>query len=120
LKIKEENFPCQARVKQLKACWIKKIKTLKELLEECNEIISKMETLYKKLTEIYLARNTGEVQDPHLIINFTFLTREKFEEHMKILKILLAEKFNGIKEYNEYEIDNWLDSYSNKNEYVEN
>jgi hypothetical protein len=62
LKIKEENFPSQARVKQLKACWIKKIKTLKELLEECNEVISKRETLYQKLTEIDLAGNTGEVQ----------------------------------------------------------
>jgi hypothetical protein len=58
LKIKEENFPSQARVKQLKACWIKKIKTLKELLEECSEVLSKREILYQKLMEIDLAGNT--------------------------------------------------------------
>jgi hypothetical protein len=38
---------------------------------------------------------------------------------VEILKSLSAEKFNGIKEYNEDEIDNWLVSYSNKNEYIE-
>jgi hypothetical protein len=62
LKRKEENFPSQARVKQLKACWIKKIKTLKELLEECNEVLSKREILYQKLMEIDLVGITREVQ----------------------------------------------------------
>jgi hypothetical protein len=34
------------------------------LLEECNEVISKRETLYQKLNEIDFAGNTREVQDP--------------------------------------------------------
>jgi len=38
---------------------------------------------------------------------------------MEILKSLSVEEFNGIKEYNENEIDNWLVSYSNKNECIE-
>jgi hypothetical protein len=38
---------------------------------------------------------------------------------VEIRKSLFVEKFNGIKEYNEDEIDDWLASYSNKNEYIE-
>jgi hypothetical protein len=34
LKRKEEDFPSPTCVKQLKACWIKRIKTLKELLDD--------------------------------------------------------------------------------------
>jgi hypothetical protein len=80
---------------------------LKKLLEECNEVLSKKEILYQKLTKIDLAGNTRELQYPCLIMNSTFLTRDKFEEHMEILKNNSAEKFNSIKEYNEDEIDNW-------------
>jgi hypothetical protein len=88
-------------------------------LEECSEVLSKREILYQKLTEIDLVGSTGEVQDPHIILNSTFLTKEQFEEHVEILKNLSAEKFNSIKEYNEDEIDNWLVNYSNKNECIE-
>jgi hypothetical protein len=75
--------------------------------------------LYHKLTEIDLAGTTGEVQDPKLILNSIFMTRQQFEEHVEILKGLSAEKFNNIIEYNENEIESWLVSYANKNEDIE-
>jgi hypothetical protein len=79
---------------------------LRELLEECSEVRSKREILYQKFTEIDLVGSTREVQDPRLSLNYTFLTKDQFEEHMEILKNLSAEKFNSIKEYNEDEIYN--------------
>jgi hypothetical protein len=38
---------------------------------------------------------------------------------MEILKGLSAEKFNGIIEYGEEQIDNWLIDYSRKNQDIE-
>jgi hypothetical protein len=119
MKRKEEDLPSPARIKQLKACWIKKIKILKEILEECDDVVTKKEGLYKILTEIDLAGTTREVHDPKLILNSIFMTREQFQQEVEILKGLSAEKFNSIIEYNENEVENWLVSYANKNEDIE-
>jgi len=35
---KEEDFPSAICIKQLKACWLKRIKSLKEILAECDVI----------------------------------------------------------------------------------
>jgi hypothetical protein len=45
LKRKEEDLPSPARIKQLKACWIKKIKVLKEILDECDVVVVKKESI---------------------------------------------------------------------------
>jgi hypothetical protein len=55
LKRKEEDLPSLARIKQLKSCWIKKIKVLKEILDECDVVVIKKETLYCRLTKIDIA-----------------------------------------------------------------
>jgi SOS response regulatory protein OraA/RecX len=47
------------------------------------------------------------------------MTKQQFYEHVEILKGLSVEKFNGIIEYGEEEIDNWLIDYSMKNQYIE-
>jgi hypothetical protein len=86
LKRKEEDLPSPTRIKQLKACWIRKIKVLKEILDDCDALVIKKEALYHKLIEIDLARTIGEVQDPKLILNSIFMTRKQFEEHVEILK----------------------------------
>ena len=51
LKRKEEDLTSPARIKQLKACWIKKIKVMKEILDECDVVVIKKEALYHKLNE---------------------------------------------------------------------
>jgi hypothetical protein len=86
LKRKEEYFPSPSRMKQLKSCWMKRIKTLRELLEDLNVLSVKKGEAYSKLTELDLAGSIGEVQDPKLILNSILLTRKQFEEHMEILK----------------------------------
>jgi hypothetical protein len=48
-----------------------------------------------------------------------FMTRKQFDEQVEILKGLSTEKFNGIIEYGEEEIDNWLIDYSMKNQDIE-
>jgi hypothetical protein len=103
----------------LKACWLKRIKVLKEILVDCDTLSVKKGELYFKLIELDLAGTTGEVQDPKLILNSMLMTREQFEEHLEILKGVSTEKFNSMTEYTEHEVESWLVSYVNKNEDIE-
>jgi hypothetical protein len=119
LKIKEEYLPSPTCIKQLKACWIKRIKCLKEILVDCDTLSVKKGELYLKLVELDLAGTTREVQDPKLILNSMLMTREQFEEHLEILKVVSTEKFNSLTEYTEQEVESWLVSYVNKNEDIE-
>jgi hypothetical protein len=64
---------------------------------------------------VELAGSTNEVQDPKLILNSLFPTKQQFDEKVQIFKGLSIEKFYGIIEYDENDIDNWLVDYSVKN-----
>ena len=119
LKRREEDFPSPSRIKHLNACWNEKIKNLSNIVQACSQAISKREELFKRLTEIYLVRSTNEVQDPKLILNSILITKQQFEEHVEIFKGLSIEKFYGILEYDEDDLDNWLVDYSVKNQDIE-
>jgi hypothetical protein len=81
----------------------------------CSQDISRREELFKSLTKVDLAGRTNKVQDPKLILNSLFLTKQQFDEQVEIFKGLSVEKFYGILEYEEDNIDNWLVVYSVKN-----
>jgi hypothetical protein len=119
LKRREEDLHSPSRIKQLNACWKEKIKNLNKIVQACNEVIMKREELFRRLTEIDLAGTTDEVQDPKLILNSMLMTRQQFDEQVEILKGLSAKKFNGIIEYCEEEIKNWLVDYSMENQDIE-
>ena len=76
LKRREEDLSSPSRMKLLKSCWIKKISNLKDIMDNCNEIVNKKEKLFRKLTEIDLEGNTEEVQDSRLIMNSIFMMRQ--------------------------------------------
>jgi hypothetical protein len=116
---KQEYFPSQTRVKQLKACWIKMINILRELLGDLNALSRKKVEAYSKLMGLDIVGTTIEVQDPNLIVNSILQTRQQFEEHVEILKGLSAEKFNNMVEYTKHDIESWLVEYVNRNEDIE-
>jgi hypothetical protein len=66
-----------------------------------------------------LVESTDEVQDPKLILNSMFMTKQQFDKQVEILKGLSTENFYGIIGNNEEEIDNWLVDYSVKNKDIE-
>jgi hypothetical protein len=66
---KEEDLPLMIHLKQLKAFWLKRIKSLKEILAEFDVISSKRGELYLNLIELELARSNEDVEDPLLISN---------------------------------------------------
>jgi hypothetical protein len=88
---------------------------LNDIVQTCSQAISRREELFKRLTEVDLAGSTNEVQDPKLILNSLFITKQQFDEQVDMFKGLSIEKFYGIFEYNEDDIDNWIVDYSMKN-----
>jgi hypothetical protein len=119
LKRKEEDLLSPTCIKQVKMCSIKRIKTFKEYWLIVTLLSVKKGELYLKLIELYLVGTTREVQDPKLILNYMLMTREQFEEHLEILKIVSVEKFNSLNKYTEQEVESWLVNYVNKNEDIE-
>jgi uncharacterized protein YeeX (DUF496 family) len=71
------------------------------------------------MTEIDLVGSTNEVQDPKLILNSFLLTKKAFEKQVYIFKGLSFEKFYGILEYSEDDVENWLVDYSIQNQDIE-
>jgi hypothetical protein len=89
------------------------------IVQACNQAIKRREELFKRLTDIDIAGSTNEVEDPKLILNSLFLTKQSFDEQVEIFKGLSFEKFYGILEYDEDDVDKWLVDYSVKNQDIE-
>ena len=100
-------------------CWKEKIKYLNKIVQECIQAILRREELFKSLAEVDLSGSTNEVQDPKLILNSLFLTKQQFDEKVEIFKGLSIENFYGIIEYDEDAIDNWLVDYFINNQDIE-
>ena len=83
-----------------------KIKNLNNIVQACNQAITRRDELFKRLTEVDLDGSTNGVQDPKFILNSLFLTKQQFDEHVDIFKGLSIEKLYGIIEYDENAIDN--------------
>ena len=90
-RIKEEDFPSTVRIKKLKACWIKRIKCLKQILVDGDTISVKRGEFHLKLIELDLSGTTGEVEDPKLILNSILMSKEQFEEKQELLKTASSE-----------------------------
>jgi len=116
---KEEDLPSTIHLKQLKACWLKRIKSLKEMLAKCDVNSVKRGELYLKLIELELVGSTNDVENLHLIMNSILLSNEQMEEKLDTLKIASSEKFNNLTEYSETDVESWLVYYANKNDDIE-
>ena len=119
LKRRQEDLPSPNLIKQLKACWKDKVKTLQLIVKSREQTISEKEELFRNLTQIDLVGSTNEVQDPNLILKSLSFTKEAFDEYVDILKGLSLEKFYRILEYGVYEVETWLLDYSTHNEEIE-
>jgi hypothetical protein len=116
---REEDLPSLDRINQLNARWKEKVKNLNGIVQACSQAISRRDKLFKKLTEIDLTGSTNEVQNPKLIFNSLFLTKQAFDDQVQIYKRLSFENFYGILEYGEYDVKNWLVGYSIKNQDIQ-
>jgi len=118
-KIKEDDIPSLDHIKQLKACWIKIIKCLKEIFDDLDSLSVKRGECYLKLIDLDLAATTREVDDSKIILNSVFMTKEQFEAKLETLKFASTERFNSITKYSKFEVESWLVNYANKNKDLE-
>ena len=116
---RQEDLPSLDQIDQLNAWWKEKVKNLNGIVQACRQTISRRDKLFKKLTDIDLAANTNEVQDPKLIFNSLFLTKQALDDQVQIYKRLSFENFYGILEYREDDVRNWLVGYSIKNQDIQ-
>jgi hypothetical protein len=72
---REKNISFKARLKQINACWSKRIKFLQEMLFECDVINNKRGDIFLNLVDL-----TKEMDGPHLITDSTLLSKEKLQE----------------------------------------
>jgi hypothetical protein len=59
---------------------------LNDIVQACNQAISRREELFKRLMEVDLDGITNKLKDPKLILNSLFLTKQHFNEQLIFLK----------------------------------
>jgi hypothetical protein len=85
---RQQDLPSKNRIGQLNACWKEKVKNLHLIVQSCEQVISKKEKLFAKLTRIDLAGRTNDFQDPNLIVKTFPLTKQAFDKQVDIFKVL--------------------------------
>ena len=116
---RQQDLPFKNWITQLNACWKEKVKNLHLIVQSCEQVISRKEKLFTKLTRIDLVRRTNDFQDPNLIVNSFPLTKQAFNKQVDIFKVFSLEKFHNILEYGEDDVDNWLVHYSIQSEEID-
>jgi hypothetical protein len=90
-------------MKQINACWLKRIKSLREMINELDVVKSKRGDLFLKLVDL-----TKELDDPNLLMDTILLSKEKLLEQLEVLKVAWASEFTDSIEFSEDEIERWL------------
>jgi hypothetical protein len=117
-KRREEDLPSKNQISQLNACWKEKVNNLCFIVESSEQVISKKDKLFTKLSNIDLAGKTNDFQDPLLIANSLPLTREEFDKQVAMLKTFSLEKFYNILQFDQSHVHDWLVKYAVQNEEI--
>ena len=94
------------------------MKNLHLIVQSCEQVISKKDKLFTKLSNIDLAEKTNDFQDPLLIANSLPLTREEFDKQVAMLKTFSLEKFYNILQFDQSHVHDWLVKYAVQNEEI--
>jgi hypothetical protein len=86
-------------MKQIIACWLKRIRCLRELLNECDTINIKLGDIFLKLFDFKKV-----LDDPHLIMDTKKLSREKLLKQLEALKVAWTDEFSDLVEFSQEEI----------------
>jgi len=117
-KRRKKYIPSKNRIAQLNACWKEKVKNLHLIVQSCEQSISKKQKLFIRLSRINLSGRTNNFQDPNLIVKSFPLTRQYFDKHVDMFKVLSLENFYNILEYDQDHVDDWIVNYSIQNEEI--
>jgi hypothetical protein len=101
-------------MKHINACWLKRIKCLRELLSELDVVKIKRGDIFLKLVDL-----TKELDGPNLLMDTILLSKEKLLEQLEALKVAWENEFSDSVEFSEEEVERWLVRYINKNDDIE-
>jgi uncharacterized coiled-coil DUF342 family protein len=101
-------------MKQINTCWLRRIKELKEMINEIDVLRNKKSDLFIKL--VGLAK---ELNGPNLLMDTMILSKESLMGQLNALKISWANEFTKTVEFSEDEVEKWLVRYINRNDEVD-
>jgi hypothetical protein len=111
---KEQKLPSPYRMKQINACWLRRIKELREMINETDVLRNKKSDLFLKLVSL-----TKELNGPNLLMDTMILTKESLMGQLNALKVAWANEFTETIEFSEDEVEKWLVRYINRNDEVD-
>jgi hypothetical protein len=101
-------------MKQINACWLRRIKELREMINETDVLRNKKSDLFLKLVSL-----TKELDGPNLLMDTMILTKEYLMGQLNALKVAWANEFTETIEFSEDEVEKWLVRYINRNDEVD-
>jgi hypothetical protein len=70
---REQNLPSNIQMKQINACWLKRIKSLREMINELDVVKNKRGDLFFKLVDL-----TKELNGPSLLMDTILSSKENY------------------------------------------
>jgi len=113
--IREKNLHSNIWIKQINVCWLKIIKSLREMINELDVVKSKRGDILFKLVDL-----TKESDDPNLLMDTLLLYKDKLLERIDVLKVAWASEFTDSIELSKKEVEKWLLQYITRNDEVDN
>jgi hypothetical protein len=101
-------------MKQINACWLKRIKCLKEMTNEIHVVKNKRGYMFFKILDL-----TKELDGSDLLMDTTLSSKEKLLDQLNVLKVAWENEFTESIEFSKEEIKKWLVKYINKNDEVD-
>jgi hypothetical protein len=98
-------------MKQINACCLRRIKALREMINEIKALRNIKSDLFPKLVSL-----TKELNGPNLLMDITISTKESLMGQLKALKVVWSNEFTKTIEFSEDEVEIWLVRYINKND----
>jgi hypothetical protein len=90
-------------MKQINACWLRRIKELKEMINETDVLRNKKSDLFLKLVGL-----TKELNGPNLLMDTMILSKESLMGQLNALKVAWENEFTETIEFSEDEVEKWL------------
>jgi hypothetical protein len=100
-------------MKKVNACWLRRIKELKEMINETDVLRDKKSNLFLKLVDL-----TKELDGPNLLMDTMILSKETLMGQLNALKVTWENEFTETIDFSE-EVEKWLVWYINRNDEVD-
>ena len=85
---KEQKLSAPYLIKQINACWLRRIKELREMINETKALRNTKSDLFLKLVSL-----TNELNGPNLLMDTMISTKEYLMGQLKALKVVWAKEF---------------------------